>query len=380
MKCHRIVLASLAALLVLWPARAKCQEELVFVGSGRKNIEAYRFDLASGALTRIGLAAEIEHPSFLAISPNHQFLYAISEGGSPASSSISAFILDSATEKLTFLNKQSAAGSGPCYVEVDPSGKNALVANYGSGSFAAFPLAADGTVQPVSGFIQDKGSSVNPDRQEGPHGHCLVAGPGDRYVYGCDLGLDKVMIFKFDPDKGTLAPNEPAFAEVKPGAGPRHIAFHPNGQWAFVINEMASSITVFNYRDPAVNGGLREVQTISTLPEGFTGQNTCAEVAVHPSGKFVYGSNRGDNSIAVFGFDPDGGAGQLTFIERVPTGGKTPRQFEIDPTGRYLLAANQDSNTVVVFRVDAVTGRLQPTGVTVQSDNPMCVRCVLEKR
>jgi 6-phosphogluconolactonase len=376
MKCNRIVLASLAVLLALWPARAKCQEELVFIGSGRKNIEVYRFDLASGALTRIGPAAEIAHPSFLAISPNHQFLYAISEGGSPASSSISAFTLDSTTGKLTFLNKQPAGGSGPCYVEVDPSGKNALVANYGSGSFAAFPLAADGTVQPVAGFIQDKGSSIDPARQEGPHAHCMVAGPGDRFVYGCDLGLDKVMIFKLDADKGTLIPNEPAFAQVKPGAGPRHIAFHPNNKWAFVINEMASSITVFNY--DSGSGALQEVQTISTLPEGFSGQNTCAEITVHPSGKFVYGSNRGDNNIAVFGCDPE--SGRLTFIERVPTGGKTPRQFEIDPTGRYLLAANQDTNTVVVFRIDTATGRLQPTGATVQTDNPMCVRCVLEKR
>jgi len=361
------------ATFALVPIVAKAQQELVFVGSGKKNIEAFRFDLASGALTRIGVAAEIEHPSFLCVSPSHQYLYAISEGG-PQSSSISAYALDAATGKLSFLNKQSAGGSGPCYVEVDALGKNALIANYGSGSFATFPLAANGLLQPMSGFSQDHGSSVNHERQEGPHGHTLVAGPGEHFVYGCDLGLDKVMIFKFDPGNGALVPNEPAYAEVKPGSGPRHIAFHPNGKWAFVINEMASTITAFGYAPST--GALREIQTISTLPDGFSGESYCAEVAVHPNGKFVYGSNRGDDSIAVFACDAKNG--KLTFIERVSTGGKTPRQFEIEPTGRYLLAGNQNSDTVVVFSIDPTSGRLHATGAQVQTDNPQCVRCVLE--
>jgi 6-phosphogluconolactonase len=372
MKWNRITFGLVTAWLALAPIVARAQQELVFVGSGKNHIEAFRFDLSSGALTRIGVAAEIERPTFLSISPNQQFLYAITEGG-PANSSVSAYSLDAATGKLSFLNKQPAGGSGPCCVELDSLGKNALVANYGDGSFAAFPLSANGMLQPISGCIQDHGSSVNQERQQGPHGHMLVAGPAERYVYGCDLGLDKVMIFKFDANKGTLVPNEPAFAQVKPGAGPRHIAFHPNGKWAFVINEMGSSITVFSYA--ADNGALKEVQTISTLPEGFSGHNDCAEVAVHPSGKFVYGSNRGDDSIAVFACNP--GDGKLTFIERVPTGGKTPRQFEIDPTGRYLLAGNQNSDTVVVFRIDAASGRLQATGTQVQTDNPQCIRCLM---
>jgi len=373
MKFLHLALTSLAVLVTLWPDGARAQQELVFIGSGKKNIEAFRFNLESGALTKIGLAAEIQHPSFLSISPNHKFLYAISEGGSEATSSISAYALDAAAGKLTFLNKQPAGGAGPCYVEVDPSGKTALIANYGSGSFAAFPLGENGEVQPISAFIQDQGSSVNRARQQGPHGHCLVAGPGGHFVFGCDLGLDKVMIFKFSPDKGKLVANEPAFAQLKPGAGPRHIAFHPDAKWAYVINEMGSTITAFGFDGSA--GTLGEIQTISTLPEGFSGQSTCAEVAVHPLGKFVYGSNRGDDSIAVFACDA--ASGRLTFIERVPTGGKTPRQFEIDPTGRYLLAGNQDSNTVAVFRIDTATGRLQPTGSKVESDNPMCVRCLM---
>jgi len=376
MKWHRFALAPLAALLAFWPAGAQAQQELVFIGSGKKNIDAFRFDLASGSLTHVGLAAEIEHPSFLSISPNHQFLYAISEGGNGGASSVSAFAIDAVAGKLTFLNKQPAGGSGPCYVEVDGSGKNLLIANYGSGSFAAFPLAANGTVQRRTALRQDHGSSINPDRQEGPHAHCLVVGPEQRFAYGCDLGLDKVMIFKFDPAQGTLVPNDPAFVRTTPGAGPRHIAFHPNGRWAFVINEMGSTLTLCGY--DAGTGALRDIQTVSTLPKGFSGQNTCAEVAVHPSGKFVYASNRGDDSIAVFGCNPE--SGRLKFIERVPTGGKTPRQFEMDPTGRYLLAANQDSNTVVVFRIDTASGRLQSAGSQVQSDNPMCVRCVMETR
>jgi 6-phosphogluconolactonase len=372
MKCPRIALALFAVLLAIVPAWAESQTELVFVGSGKKNVEAFRFDLAAGVLTRVGQAAEIEHPSFLSIAPNHKFLYAISEGGNAEASGISAFAIDAAAGKLTFLNRQPAGGSGPCYVEVDPSGKNALIANYGSGSFAVFPLAENGAVQPASALMQDHGSSVNPDRQEGPHGHCLVAGPTDQFAYGCDLGLDKVAIFKFDPGQGKLVLNEPAFAPTKPGAGPRHIAFNPNGRWAFVITEMASTLTVFGC--DATSGALQEIQTVSTLPDGFSGQNTCAEVAAHPSGKFVYGSNRGDDSIAVFACNPE--SGRLTFIERVRTGGKTPRQFEIDPTGQFLLAANQDSNTVVVFRIDYASGKLQPTGSQASSDNPMCVRCM----
>jgi len=376
MKRPRIVLSLLVVFLALVSLGAGAATELVFVGSGRKNIEAFRLDLGSGTLTHVGLAAEIEHPSFLSIAPNHKFLYSISEGGNAASSSISAYAIDATAGKLTFLNRQPAGGSGPCYVEVSADGKTALIANYGSGSFAAFPLAENGEVQPMSGFIQDQGSSINKDRQEGPHAHCLVAGPKDKFAYGCDLGLDKVIIFKFDPSHGTLVPAEPPFAQTQPGAGPRHIAFHPNGRWAFVINEMGSSLTSF--RCDRSSGALQEIQTVSTLPEGFSGQNTCAEVAVHPSGKFVYGSNRGDNSIVVFACDKK--SGRLAFVERVSTGGRTPRQFEIDPTGRYLLAANQDSDTIVVFAVDSISGKLTPTGNQASSDNPMCVRCLLESR
>jgi 6-phosphogluconolactonase len=360
----------ITALLALSALAADANQELVFAGSGKKDIEAFRFDPATGALTSLGQAARIAHPSFLAIAPNRHFLYAVSEGRDPSGSSVSAFSIDAAAGRLALLNSRPAGGAGPCYIEVDAGGRNALIANYNSGSAAVFPLAANGALGPMSAFVQDTGSSVNPERQKGPHAHCIVTDPASRFAFVCDLGLDKVMISRFDATRGSLAPAEPAFVPVKPGAGPRHIAFHPNGRWACVINEMASTLTVFAY--DAARGTLREIQTESTLPKDFTGRNTDAEVAVHPSGKFVYASNRGDDSIAVFACDPE--TGRLTFEQRAPTGGKTPRQFEIDPTGAWLLAANQDSDTVAVFRIDASTGHLQPVGTPVHSDNPMCVK------
>jgi 6-phosphogluconolactonase len=366
---YRMAQMGITALLAV-SSLAAGGSELVFVGSGKADIEAFRFDPATGGLTRLGQAAALPHPSFLAVAPNHRFLYTISEGRGPADSTVSAFAIDAASGKLSLLNSQPAGGAGPCYVEVDASGKNALIANYGSGSVAVFPLGAEGALGSVSAFVQDAGSSVNPDRQEGPHAHCIVTDPGNRFAFVCDLGLDKVMIFRFDSAKGSLTPAAPAVVPVKPGAGPRHIAFHPNGRWAYVINEMASTVTVFSY--DAARGALREIQTESTLPKDFSGRNTDAEVAVHPSGKFVYASNRGDDSIAVFACDA--ASGRLTFAERAPTGGRTPRQFEIEPGGGWLLAANQDSDTVVVFSIDENTGHLRPVGAPVPSHNPMCVK------
>lgn len=363
-------MAALAAFLVFLQTPANAEQELVFIGSGRANIEAYHFDLGSGALTHLGLAARISHPSFFAIAPNHHFLYSITEGGNSKDSSVSAFSIDADAGKLTLLNSQPAVGSGPCYVQVDAGGKDALIANYGSGSVAAFPISSAGTLNSVSAFIQDQGSSVNPDRQTGPHAHCIVTDSADHFAFVCDLGLDKILSFKFDPADGSLHANAPAFVATKPGAGPRHLAFHPNGRWAYVSDEMGSTLTAYSY--DAATGTLREIQSESTIPKDFAGQNTDAEVAVHPSGKFVYCSNRGDNSIAVFACDSD--TGRMTFVERASTLGKTPRQFEIDPTGDWLIAGNQDSNTVIVFRIDKATGNLQPIGDPIHSDNPMCIK------
>ena len=353
---------------------ADVKTELVYVGSGKKNIYAYRMDLASGALSPLGTAAQIVDPSYFAISPDRHFLYAVTEGATAESSWISSFRIDSKTGKLAFLNKQPTGGAGPCFVEVDQRGKDALAANYNSGSVSVFPINEGGALGGRSELIQDHGSGPNPQRQEGPHAHCIVTGPDDRFAFVCDLGLDKVMIFKFDPEKGSLAANDPAFAVIKAGSGPRHISFHPNGQFAYVINEMSSTLTVMAC--DLERGTLREIETQPLLAGDFKGESTAAEVAVHPSGKFVFASNRGEDSIAVFRCDP--ATGQLTFLERDSTLGKVPRNFEIDPSGAFLLAANQNSGGVIIFSIDLSTGHLRSTGNKISVEQPMCVKCLAE--
>ena len=284
---------------------------------------------------------------------------------------VSAFRIDASAGKLTLLNSVSSKGEGPCYVQVDRTGKNALVANYGGGSVAVIPIAEDGKLREVSSFVQHSGTVADPKRQGGPHAHSINPSPDNRYVVAADLGLDKLMVYRFDPAAGTITPNEPPFAQVAPRSGPRHFTFHPNGKYAYAINEISCTVTAFNY--DAKGGVLTEIQTASTLPKGVavTSDLSTAEVLVHPSGKFLYGSNRGHNTIAVFSISPQG---TLTLVDNVDTQGRIPRNFGIDPTGSFLLALNQSSNNVVVFRIDKNTGRLSPTGQTVETPGPMCVR------
>lgn len=270
---------------------------------------------------------------------------------------------------LTPGNRESSGGQGPCHLVVDKSGKNVLVANYGGGSVACLPIDRYGRLSKASAFIQHKGKSVDRARQEAPHAHSVNLDPANRYAFVADLGLDQVLVYRFDADKGSLEPNDPPAAKVKPGSGPRHFAFHPSGRFAYVINEMASTITAFSY--DAAKGVLTELQTISTLPEEVKGNST-AEVQVHPSGKFVYGSNRGHNSIA--GFAVDAKSGKLSAIGHQSTGGKTPRNFAIDPSGKYLLAENQDSDTIVVLAIDDDSGKLSPTGNEIKIAKPVCVK------
>ena len=342
-----------------------------YTGAKSKGIYVSRFDSATGRLTAPELAVATPSPSFLALHPNGRFLYAVSETSNLAGKrvgAVSAFSVDAKTGQLTLLNRQSSGGAGPCHLAVDRKGKCLLVANYGSGSIAALPIQADGALAEPGTIIQHQGSSVNPERQAGPHAHFITPDPGNRFALTCDLGLDQVLVYRLDPAKAALVANDPPFASVKPGSGPRHLAFHPSGRFAFLINEMSSTLTVFAY--DAKRGALKELQTVSTLPEDFTGSRSGAEVQVHPSGKFVYASNRGHDSIAVFSFDPK--TGKLTPVEHQPTQGKTPRHFALDPTGQWLLAENQDSDTIVIFRVDAKTGRLSPTGQTVSVGAPVC--------
>jgi 6-phosphogluconolactonase len=344
-------------------------------GSKSKGIYAYRFDPATSELSPIGLVAETINPSFLAVHPNHRFLYAANEVThykGQNSGAVSAFVIDHATGKLTFLNEVTSHGADPCYLTVDKSGKYVLVANYTGGSVATFPLFEDGRLGEASAVVQHSGHGKNPERQEGPHAHSIDLSPDNRFALVDDLGLDELLVYRFDNAKGSLTPSDPRFAKLDPGAGPRHFAFHPNGKFAYVISEMQGSVTVFAY-DPA-SGALHSLQTISTLPKDFTGAIENAEIEVHPSGKFLYASNRGHDSIAVFAIDAN--KGTLTLVDYVPTGGKTPRSFEIDPTGSLLFAANQDSNTIVVFRIDAQTGRLTPSGKMLEVSKPVCVKFV----
>ncbi len=348
-----------------------------YTGEKSQGIYVSRLDGATGALSAPQLAAEIRNPSYLAIHPDGASLYAVSEvnevDGKPGGA-VSAFAVDRATGMLKARNRQSSGGRGPAHIITDKAGRHALVANYGGGSVAVLPIERDGTLEPASAVVQHTGSSVDQARQKEPHAHSVNLDPDNRRAYVADLGIDKVMIYRLGAAGGSLTPNEPPFAAVTPGAGPRHFAFHPAGRFAYVINEIDCTITAFSVNPD--NGGLTAMQTASTLPEGqavVQGYST-ADVQVHPSGKFLYGSNRGHDSIVVFAIDER--TGRLTYVEHEATGGSTPRAFGLDPTGTFLLAANQRSDSVVVFRIDAATGRLTPTGQTAAVGAPVCVKFV----
>jgi 6-phosphogluconolactonase len=331
-----------------------------------KGIYVYRFDLATGKLTDGSLAAETSNPSFVAVSPDHKYLYAANENDKGM---VTAFAIDGATGHLKMLNSVSSTGSGPCHVSVDRTGKLVFVANYNDGTAAAFPVKADGSLGEAAWKIKDSGSSVDKGRQAGPHAHSANIAPGNKFMLLNDLGLDKILVFKIDPAKSSVTPNDPPFAKIAPGSGPRHLAFSTNGKFAYAINEMLATITAFKW--DAALGKLDEVQTVSTEPAGYSGQKSTAEIAVHPNGKFLYGSNRGDSTIAAFSID--GATGKLTMTGTFPSGGKTPRSFAIDPSGKFLLSAGQDSDNIAGFKIDAQTGRLTPTGQSVEVGAPVCI-------
>ena len=343
-----------------------------YTGAKSKGIYLFEMDPATGETTPPRVVAETPNPTFLAIHPNGKYLYAANEVGKFGNEDagfVSAFAIDAKTGGLTPLNQQSSKGTGPCHLVVDREGKNILVANYGGGNVAVLPIGRDGKLAPATAFIQHKGSSVDQGRQEGPHAHSINVAPDNRYAFAADLGLDKVLVYRFDAGKGTLVANDPPAGVVAPGSGPRHFAFHPSGKYAYVINEMLCTVTTFSY--DAKTGALKELQTIATLPNPVPGNST-AEIVAHPSGKFLYGSNRGHNSIAMFAIDPK--TGLLTAMGHEPTQGKMPRNFAVDPTGVYLLAENQDSDTIVFFKIDPNTGKLTPTGKTVSVPVPVCVK------
>jgi 6-phosphogluconolactonase len=373
-----VVLGSIAT--VSWAAgqraaRGASRELRVYVGTytrgQSKGIYLCRLDLADGTLEPVGLAAEVANPSFLAVHPSRPLLYAVGEVSSFAGNrtgAVSAFSIDPQTGKLGLLNQQSSQGAGPCHLVVDPTGRYVLVANYGGGSVACLPIQEDGRLGEATSFVQHEGSSVNPRRQQGPHAHSINLDAAGRFALVPDLGLDKILIYRFDAAAGKLLEGDPPWARVAPGAGPRHLAFHPTRPYAYVINELDSTVTAFAY--DAQRGRLDPLQTISTLPEDFEGDNTAAEVQVHPSGRFLYGSNRGHDSIAAFAVDTE--TGKLTCVAHQSTQGN----FGIDPTGAYLLAANQTTDNIVVFRIDPKTGVLDPTGHSATTQSPVCVLTV----
>ena len=376
-----LLLPPLATALSASPAGSKY---LVFIGTytgkGSQGIYSYSFDPASGTAMPLGLAAESPNPSFLAADPQGRFLYAVNEvndfNGKPTGA-VSAFSIDRRTGKLTLLNQVSSLGAGPAHISLDRAGRYVLIANYDGGSVAVYPILQDGKLGSHSAFQQQAGSSADKERQEGPHAHSIVASYDDRFIFAADLGADKVFIYRFDNKNGAMSPNDPGFAKVAPGSGPRHLVFGNSGKFLYLANELAGTVTVFAY-DPR-SGTLQSKQTVSALPDKFHGENTEAEIVVDSTGKFLYVSNRGDetNNITVFRISATDGT--LTFVQRVPSGGKAPRNFAIDPSGRWLLAANQDSNDIQIFRVDQATGQLSPTTKISGIVAPVCVVFVAAK-
>jgi len=349
---------------------------LLYIGTytrrGGKGIYVTRFDTETGQFGEVTLAAEASNPSFLALHPNQSILYAANEMGE-GGGQVSAFAIDATSGGLAYLNQQPTQGSAPCHLTADATASVVISTNYSSGSVAVMPIGPDGRLKPSSQMIQHEGSSVDPRRQQGPHAHSVTIDPTNTYAYICDLGMDKVMIYRMDLEKGKLVPNPSQnWARVTAGSGPRHFAFTPDQRFAYAINELDSTVNGFAF--DAADGSLKDICRISTLPDNFDGSSHCADVHVHPSGRFLYGSNRGHDSIAIYAIDEK--TGGLTSLGFQSTQGKTPRNFTIDPTGRWLLAANQDTDNIVVYAIDEKTGSLTPNGQSAGASMPVCLTFV----
>ena len=343
-----------------------------YTRSGGKGIYSLSLDEATGDLQITGVTEGIRNPAFLDITPDGKYLYSVSEitdFQGQSAGGIVAYKIDPSTLKLDRLNEQNTIGPGPCHVSVDQNQHCVLVANYTGGSVVSFPLAEDGRLQPPGSFFQHEGSSVNPDRQEGPHGHSIYPTSDNRFALAPDLGLDQVMIYKLNAPEGLLSPHSPAFATIEPGHGPRHLDFHPHGKWVYVINEMGNSITAFHL---AEDGSLEKFQQVPTLPDDFTGESTCADIHVHPTGKFLYGSNRGHDSLVIYAIDPENGT--LNYVGHETRDCSTPRNFSISPDGKFILVGNQDKDVIATFRVDEATGLLEHTEHLTPVPAPVCLK------
>ncbi len=340
----------------------------LYVGTYGKGVYAYRFDSQNGVkLESIGLAGEVTNPSFITADPAHHYLYAVSELEGDAAGGVSAFAINRQSGSLRFLNSASSAGVAPCHLAVDHSGKMLAVANYGTGGVSIFPIQQEGHLGTMSDLLTAEGSSVNPKRQTGPHAHEAVITSDNRFLYVPDLGLDRIRVYRIHAEDGKAVPNEPAFVKTEPGSGPRHMAFSSDGKYAYVVHELEPFITVFQHNSES--GDLRPIQKVSTVPSDFKGEADPAEIAVDPSGQFVYASNRGPGTIAAFAVNPQDGTLKQTQV--TPTGDTFPRAFEFDPTGRFLLVGDQKANHFIVFEIDKKSGHLKMTGQKFDVPSPV---------
>ncbi len=343
-------------------------------GGTSKGIYVYQMDAESGGMTQVHVEEGISNPSFVTVHPNQKYLYAVaevSESSGVPGGALMAYEIDHSSGKLSRINQQSTGGPGPCHVSIDASGKFAVVANYGGGSVCMLPVNEDGSLGPSSQFIQHYGGTkVNPRRQEKAHAHSANLSPDNRFAIINDLGLDQLRVYEMDLEAGKLNFNEESSVDSAPGAGPRHFDFHPNNRYAYAINELGCTVTAYNY--DAASGKLSEINSLSTLPKGYEGENTTADIHVSPDGRFVYGSNRGHNTLAIFKIDESDGS--IEFVSDQSTGGKTPRNFAIHPDGKYLYAANQDSDSIIQFEINSTTGELTPVGREIRCPMPVCLK------
>jgi 6-phosphogluconolactonase len=368
---QKLILACVVVMLLAFPMTSRAEDMYVYFGSHSEGpgigFSLAHFDTDTGVLTKPQFLIEAVQPAFFIIHPDGKHLYT-NNSGSPGG--ISAYEIDRSNGHLKLLNKKPASGGDPSFISVDKTGKYVLAANYQGGNIEVYAIQPDGSIGERTAFVQHTGSSINPQRQTHPFAHSIVTDPTNRFVLVPDLGIDKVMIYRFDEKTGKLEANDPPSVSIKPGSGPRHIRFHPDGKHVYLISEIASTITAFNW--DSQKGTLSEFQTVSTLPEGFTGTSTCAELEIHPNGKFIYGSNRGHDSIAVFAIDQ--ASGKLSLVQHISSAGKTPRNFAFDPTGKWILCTNHGSNNAVVFKVDPTTGKLTQQGEPVEVPSPFCER------
>jgi 6-phosphogluconolactonase len=340
----------------------------IYSSGKSKGISAFRFDSATGEMEPMGLVAEVSNPTFLVLHPKGRFLYAVNENGPETPGQVTAYSIDDKTGALTLLNTAPSGGLGPCYLEVDKTGKTLLISNFLGGSTATVPLEENGRLGQTPFVIEHKGPVSNLPRQDAHHPHMAVASADNKFVFAPDLGSDQVLSFLFDAAKRTLIANDPPFITAERGGGPRHFAFHPKGKFAYMNNELTATLAVYAY--DSRHGVLKELQVISSLPADYKGSRNNAELEIDAKGRFLYVSNRGHDSIGVFAIGPDG---KLTLVEHTPTQGKSPRNFKIDPTGTHLLVGNHRSGTVVPFRINVQSGRLTPTGKMIEIPDPVCL-------